>query len=144
MPYVSKSTNVYPKSLTGTIVLTGTPTTQFTVGRWVYVGTWASPTFKAKVVKAKGNVVTVKNITGTLASANTLKERNDAGTGDTSATEVVATVTSGTLAGTNISYNTGGWNLRQTANGIVRTRRSGSRIIAEVVVAIARYNSKTT
>lgn len=141
MPQLNKVLNVYPKNMQGTVTLTAAPGTAWTVGNWIYVGTWATATFKAKVVKSNTATakVVVKQVTGTLASAAAVKERNADGLADGAATGTVATVNSDTVAGTNVQYNSGGWNLRQTDNGVVRSKIDGARTKVEVLVASSGY-----
>jgi hypothetical protein len=141
MSQLNKTLNDYPKNMTGTVTLTVAPGTAWTVGNWIYVGTWATATFKAKVIKSSttSTKVVVKQVTGTLASAASVKERVAGGGADGAATGTVATVNTGTVTGTNVQYTSGGWNLRQTDNGVVRSKIDGSRTKVEVLVASASY-----
>jgi hypothetical protein len=144
---LAKTTGSFPSTLQGTITLKAAASTAYTVGRWVYVGTWGSQTFKAKVVRynATAKTLVVKNISGVIAEDDSVKERAADGLSDTpGATAAVEAITSTTLnevvggSAGGLSINYGGWNLRETTQGIVRAKvcdTSPLRIIAEVLVA---------
>jgi hypothetical protein len=152
MALVTRTVGQFPAALQGTIQLTAAPVADFTVGRWVYVGTWATATFKAKVVRhtAGSNTLTVKNISGALSSGATLKQRNAALDGDTvNATGTLADITASTIgkdANNNggVDINSGGWNIRATDQGITRSKslRGTSRILAEVLFAQRQLTTK--
>jgi hypothetical protein len=151
---LAKVTGAFPSELQGTLTLTGNPATAWTIGSWVYVGTWATATFKGKVVKSKttSDKIVVKRISGTLSSAAALKERVAAGTSDGAATGTLATINTATIGqdvngagGLDINY--GGWNLRETTQGITRSKvvdESPLRILAEVLVAQRNMSGKRT
>jgi len=139
MTLVKRTTGQFPATLQGTVTLTANPTVAWKPGNWIYVGTWGSETFKAKVVKSSTSSpkIIVKNISGTLTSAATVKERNASGSADTGTTGTVATVTTVTGSPSNggLTHTKGGWNICETDHGITRSRQVGTRTIVEVVHA---------
>lgn len=141
-----KVVGAFPTELQGTLTQTLAPSTDYPVGSWVYVGTWGSQTFKAKVVKfaAGGTSIRVKRISGSIASGASLKCRAADGLSDVSgATGTLDTISTATIGkdvnnvgGLDINY--GGWNIRETNQGITRSKvvdLSPLRIQAEVLVA---------
>lgn len=120
----------FPKAMQATITFNSGGTGNFAVGNTV-----TGSGFSATVVKwvAATYKLTVKKITGTPSGAIT----NGAG-----ATWTVATTTATTVG--SISVNTGGWNIRETAHGITRTKPAGSRTLVEVLFAQKGMATKRT
>jgi hypothetical protein len=155
---LAKVTGAFPSELQGTLGLTAAVAGSFTIGNWVYVGTWGSETFKGKIVKCKADTssITVKKISGSLSSGAALKERTGVTSGssgsDTAATATLDTINTATIGldvngagGLDINYT--GWNLRETTQGITRSKivdTSPLRIIAEVLVAQRNLSGKRT
>lgn len=127
MTMITHTNGSYPSTLQGVITFSGTPTA-FSPGETV-----TGSGFSAKVVKydPTAKKLTVKKIVGNPTGALT---------GSISGTGTVATITSVTVGG--ISAYVGGWNLRETPNGVVRSKVVGARNIVEVMVS--QSNLSTT
>jgi hypothetical protein len=119
---ITNTQGSFPQVLQGTIVFSGSPTA-FVPGEVV-----TGSGFTAVAVKyvAATKTLTVKKIAGNPTGALT---------GSIAGAGTVATINSVTVAG--LGAHTGGWNLRETNNGIVRSKIAGSRTLVEVMLASA-------
>ena len=129
----ASSIGKYPANLVATVTLSGAITGTFTIGETV-----TATGFSAKVVSwnATTKVMKVKKVVGNPTAATTL-------TGGTSvASGAITTINTGTSGG--LSYAYGGFNLKESAQGITRTRTVGSRVIVEVMFAVAGLSTKRT